>query len=167
MGPIEIINTLNAKRAELLEGSDPSKDDAEYIFIDPDEYVKGTNRRLKRISGQLHQVEKGEYLKDCIEAFLLNVQALNAPDLINGYKEAKNLVSTKYGFGPVDDVYLTIGPMLRPKRYRIRISIRGADQESSELQDLASFSQSGKYVEVRSLQEFYNWYVKEFGEIVI
>lgn len=167
MDPIEIINTLTAKRVELLKETDHSKDHAEYSFMDPDEYERGTTRRLKRVSGQLHQVGKDEYLKDCIVAFLLNVQALKGPDLINGYQEAQKLVHTRNGYGPVDDVYLILGPRLRQKTYRIQISVRQVDKGSSDRQDLATFSQSGKYVEVRSLQEFYTWYVKEFGEIVI
>jgi len=82
MSLIEIINTLTAKRVELMKGSDPSKDHPEYIFMDPDEYEKGTNRRLKIISGQYHQVGKNEYIKDCIVAFLLNVLALNGLNVI-------------------------------------------------------------------------------------
>jgi hypothetical protein len=163
MRPIEILNTISKKIFDLEKSEDGFEKNEFVPFVDPAEFNANT---FKVIKGQLTQVSRDEYLKECIGYFLLNVTALKNQNLLKGYNESKDLVTTQNGFGEVDDISFTVKTPRKNTTYRIRIF----DLSKSSINESENYTMlmlRGTYIIVKSLDEFYSWYVSKFGDVEI
>lgn len=141
MTPVEILNTLG-------ERNDPSF----RPFIDPDEYDESS---FIRINGKLSRVDKGDYLTAFIMAFLYHVIPM------------KETIKTVSSLGQSDDIVFSVGTQTRYRTHRIRIFRRRDVIGHDENFERIYWQQVGTYLIVENLNDFYSWYIKEFGEVTV
>nr|WP_294894361.1 hypothetical protein [uncultured Pedobacter sp.] len=128
---------------------------------------KNKEHVYKRVFDRYAMSNKEDYLKDCIGYFLLNVFALRKKDILTGFEEARQIVKTQNGFGKVDDIRFT-GKTIDGITRTFRIRIIGIDRPSlSQSENHEILLWKSNYVIVSTIDEFYKWYVKNFGEVEI
>lgn len=141
MTAVEILNTLG-------ERNDPSF----RPFIDPEDYDE---TRFIKINGKLSRIDRGDYLTSFIMAFLYQVIPM------------KDSIKTVSSLGQSDDIVFSAGTPGQTRMHRIRIFRRRDVMGHDESRERAVWEQVGTYLIVRNLNDFYSWYVKEFGEVII
>lgn len=141
MTPVEILNTLG-------ERNDPSF----RPFEDPDEYDE---TRFIKVNGKFSRVDRGDYLTAFIMAFLYQVIPM------------KETIKTASSLGKSDDIVFTVGTPRQTKTHRIRIFRRGDYFGHDENIERAHWQGVGTYLIIENLADFYSWYLKEFGEVVV
>lgn len=163
MKPIEILNTIAERIFELRKKG--SNDDSLFIpFVDPNDFKENT---IKVVNGRFAMNNKEDYLKDCIGYFLLNVFALKNKDILTGFEEARQIVTTQRGFGTVDNIRFT-GKTLDGVVRTFIIRIVSTDRPSiSQSENYEMILLKGNYILVSTIDEFYKWYVENFGEVNI
>jgi len=159
MTPVEILNTLEERRLKLVHANNLN-----YKFtplVDPDKYDGSMV-----INNPLRFVRKDEYLIYCIHVFIVNAFAVKDPDMLKGYENAKKKVRKVNSFGRTYDLTLDVGTFRKSITHRIRVVAPGEQVGGGERLEIATWSSLGTYLLVRNFDDFYQWYVREFGELV-
>ncbi|MBC7758375.1 MAG: hypothetical protein H7069_05930 [Phormidesmis sp. FL-bin-119] len=77
----------------------------------------------------------------------------------------KETIKTASSLGKSDDIVFTVGTARQTKTHRIRIFRRGDYIGHDENTERAYWQNVGTYLIVENLNDFYTWYLKEFGEV--
>ena len=175
MTPTEILNTLEEKRIkllnEILEGERRKQfssvgEDYKFIpFVDPD-----VEEQTVILPNPLRIVSKEDYLIYCIHAFIVNALASNEPNFLEGYEKAKKRVNKVKSYGRTYDLNIDVGTFRKSSILKVRVVGAGEQIGGNEQRDMSMWvgrSGLGTYLIVRTFTEFYNHFVKEFGEISI